>query len=208
MASVNQSTLNGRQIQAALSRGARDTLVANGIQPTTRRGKKELTLAVQRLAQHSYNSLDEATQAGQALGQKIVDLSQGKTELDGGIVRQLLITGEISMPAKATAKPAKTAAADMSAPQTPDPIPEAVEPAMAKAIDETAELEPADVDLPAAEPVAEPVAELDLPAAGETVDAEIADAPDLDAIETLEPAHIEAPDSEPLTAAETAGTAQ
>jgi hypothetical protein len=199
MASVNQSTLNGRQIQAALNRGVRDTLVANGIQPASRRGKKELTLAVQRLAQQSYSTLDEATQAGQALGQKIVDLSQGKTELDGGIVRQLLITGEIPMSAKAKAKPAKTAAADVGAPETPAPamtpapIPEAVEPAVAEAVDETAELEPADVDLPAA---------------GETVDAEIADAPDLDAIETLEPAHIEAPDSEPLTTTETAGTAQ
>ena len=202
MASVNQSTLNGRQIQAALSRSARDTLVANGIQPTNRRGTKELNRAVQRLAQQSYSSLDEATQAGQSLGQKIVERSQGKTELDGGIVRQLMITGAIPMPGKATAQPTKTAAAG--------------DPALAEAIAEATDLEPAEMDLPVAEsaaepvaePVTEPVTEIDLPTAGETVDAEIADAPDLDAIETLDPAHIEAPAPEPLTAAETAGTAQ
>ena len=216
MASVNQSTLTGRQIQAALRRGVKDTLVASGIQPATRRGNKELTLAVQRLAQQSYSTLDEATQAGQALGQKIADLSQAKgtTDLDGGIVRQLLLTGEIPTVAKTTAKPAKTAAVVVSEPQakapvTPYPSPESVEPAVAEAIAEAAELEPADLEPADLKPADEDmtIAEMELPDAGETVDADIADAPGLDALETLDPAAIEAPAPEPLTAADTEAAA-
>ncbi|MGF1516305.1 MAG: hypothetical protein ACFCVB_00675 [Nodosilinea sp.] len=210
MASVNQSTLTVRQIQAALRRGVKDTLVASGIQPATRRGNKELTLAVQRLAQHSYGTLDEATQAGQALGQKIVDRSQAKgtTDLDGGIVRQLLLTGEI--PTVAKAKPPKPAA--VSEPQAKAPVApsnEVVEPAMAKAIAEAAEVEPTDLEPTDLEPADADltVAELETPGAGETVDAAIADAPSLDAMETLDPAAIEAPDSEPITAADTEAAA-
>ncbi len=225
MASVNQSTLTGRQIQAALRRGVKNTLVASGIQPATRRGNKELTLAVQRLAQQSYSTLDEATQAGQALGQKIADRSQAKgtTDLDGSIVRQLLLTGEIPTVAKDKAKPAKTGAVVVSEPQakagTPDPRPEVVEPAMAEAIAEAADVEPADLEPTDLEPTdlepadlepadaAPTVAELETPEAGETVDADLADAPDLDAMETLEPAALEAPDSEPLTGADTEAAA-
>lgn len=207
MASVNQSTLTGRQIQAALRRGVKDTLVASGIQPATRRGNKELTLAVRRLAQQSYSTLDEATQAGQALGQKIADRSQAKgtTDLDGGIVRQLLLTGEIPTVAKTRGnKPAKTAAVVVSephakAPVTPDPIPEAVEPATAEAMAEAAAVEPAEA--------APTVAEVEMPEAGETVDADLADAPGLDAIKSLDSAAIEAPDPEPLTAADTEAAA-
>lgn len=204
MALVNQSTLTVRQIQAALQRGAKDTLVASGIQPATRRGNKELTLAVQRLAQQSYSTLDEATQAGQALGQKIVDRSQAKgtTDLDGGIIRQLLLTGEIPTVAKVKAKPAKTA--EPQAKESVAPIPEAVEPAKVEAIAEAAEVDPS-----ALEPadVAPTVAEVEMPEAGETVDSDLADAPGLDAMETLDPAAIEAPDSEPITAADTEAAA-
>lgn len=107
---INLSNLDTRQIQNALQRGAKDVLVASGIQPSTRRGNKELDLAVQRLAQQPYSTLEEATQTGKALGQKIVELSQakGKTVLDGGIVRQMMLTGEIPTVVKVTAKPAKT----------------------------------------------------------------------------------------------------
>ena len=212
MASVHQSTLTGRQIQAALRRGVKDTLVASGIQPATRRGNKELTLAVQRLAQHSYSTLDEATQAGQALGQKIADRSQAKgtTELDGGIIRQLLLTGEIPTVAKAKAKPAKTAAvSEPQAKASVAPSNEVVEPAMAEAIADAAEVEPTGLEPTDLEPAdaAPTVAELETPEAGETVDAAIADAPGLDAMETLDPAAIEAPDSEPITAADTEAAA-
>ena len=136
MASVNHSSPSVRQIYQALRRGAKEALVANGIQPSTRRGSKELTLAVQRLAQQSYGSLDEATQTGQALGQTIAERSQaqGKTDLDGGIVRQRMLTGEIPPVTKVTTKPTKTTPVVVATPKAAippaTPVPAAV-PAMA-----------------------------------------------------------------------------
>ena len=136
MASVNHSSPSIRQIYQALRRGAKEALVANGIQPSTRRGSKELTLAVQRLAQQSYGSLDEATQTGQALGQTIAERSQaqGKTDLDGGIVRQMMLTGEIPTVTKVTTKPTKTTPVVVATPKAAippaTPVPAAV-PAMA-----------------------------------------------------------------------------
>ena len=136
MASVNHSSPSVRQIYQALRRGAKEALVANGIQPSTRRGSKELTLAVQRLAQQSYGSLDEATQTGQALGQTIAERSQaqGKTDLDGGIVRQMMLTGEIPTVTKVTTKPTKTTPVVVATPKAAvppaTPVPAAV-PAMA-----------------------------------------------------------------------------
>ena len=136
MASVNHPSPSVRQIYQALRRGAKEALVANGIQPSTRRGSKELTLAVQRLAQQSYGSLDEATQTGQALGQTIAERSQaqGKTDLDGGIVRQMMLTGEIPTVTKVTTKPTKTTPVVVATPKAAvppaTPVPAAV-PAMA-----------------------------------------------------------------------------
>ncbi|MFZ4674399.1 MAG: hypothetical protein ACOYM4_01660 [Nodosilinea sp.] len=136
MASVNHSSPSVRQIYQALRRGAKEALVANGIQPSTRRGSKELTLAVQRLAQQSYGSLDEATQTGQALGQTIAERSQaqGKTDLDGGIVRQMMLTGEIPTVTKVITKPTKTTPVVVATPKAAvppaTPVPDAV-PAMA-----------------------------------------------------------------------------
>ena len=132
MASVNHSSPSIRQIYQALRRGAKEALVANGIQPSTRRGSKELTLAVQRLAQQSYGSLDEATQTGQALGQTIAERSQakGKTDLDGGIVRQMMLTGEIPTVTKVTTKPTKTTPVVVATPKAAVP-PATPVPAMA-----------------------------------------------------------------------------
>ncbi len=265
---VNLSTLGTRQIENALRRGAKTALVANGIEPSTRRGNKELTLAVQRLAQQTYSTIEEAIQTGEALGQKIVELSQakGKTDLDGGIVRQMMLTGEIPTVVKVTAKPAKTtpvvvdtapraaetttakpavaeakakvkqetavevpnteaiAAPEAEEPDTSDADVVADDVMATEAAPEAEELDTSDADVVADDIMAAEAAleaeEPDTSDAGvgaddviaaedlETVDSEIADAPDLDAIETLDPAHIDAPDPEPLTAAETAGTAQ
>jgi hypothetical protein len=167
---VNSSTLGIRQVQQALQRGAKDVLVANGIQPSTRRGNKELDLAVQRLAQQTYSSLEEAAKTGEALGQKIVELSQakGKTDLDGGIIRQMMLTGEIPTVVKVTTKPAKTSPVVVStAPKAAAPAPakpaaaEAkVEAAVAVEAHDPVELEAVEEDL-AAEPPSEAIAPLE-----------------------------------------------
>ncbi|MEO1069350.1 MAG: hypothetical protein AAFW95_09550, partial [Cyanobacteria bacterium J06638_6] len=192
MASTHSSALGVRQIQQALLRAAKDTLVASGIQPTTRRGNKELDLAVQRLAQQPYSTLAEATQAGQALGQKITEISQaqGKINLDGGIVRQMMLTGVIpTVPKAAATKPAKSAPMVMSEPQSSVPSP-AVDP----------EVEAIAADSPEIEAIAQAATVADVPAmeAMETVDPAVADAPAMAEIEILDPAAIAPPETEPL----------
>jgi hypothetical protein len=157
-ASTQAFTLGTRQIQQALRRGAKAVLVAGGIQPSTQRGNKELTLAVQRLAQQSYSTLEEATQTGEALGQKIVEISQAKglTDLDGGIVRQMMLTGDIPTVTKATTKPAKTAPVVIAEPKASELAP-------APAIAEVEVVEPAEVeeDAIAADEPAEANAEIE-----------------------------------------------
>lgn len=185
MASTQTSPLSVRQIQQTLQRAAKETLVESGLRPATRRSKKELDLAVQRLAQQPYSTLNDATQAGQSLGQKIVERSQarGKTELDAGIIRQLMLTGDIPTVAKvAPAKPAKPA------PAVAPPI-EAVE-------------EPA--PLPEVEPEVEVVEAMEAVKGVETVDPSIEEAPAMAEIETLDPAAIDAPAPEPVTSADVA----
>ncbi len=220
---ANLSTLSTRQIENALRRGAKTALVAGGMQPSTRRGNKELTLAVQRLAQQPYSTLAEATQAGAALGQTIVELSQakGKTNLAGGIVRQMMLTGEIPTVAKATAKPAKTkpVVVDTAPPAPPAEEAEAAadtetrDPAAPEAVEEERVAEAPREAIASLESEALGTAEAEdvppeAPPVPETLDSEMADAPGLAAIETLEPAAIEAaaidPSApEPSTAAET-----
>ncbi|MGF1568027.1 MAG: hypothetical protein ACFCVD_08135 [Nodosilinea sp.] len=141
MVKTNPSSLGYRQIRQAMRRAAKDVLVANGIEPSTRRGNKELDLALQRLARQSYDSLEVATEVGQALGQKIVELSQaqGTTNLDGGIVRQMLLTGEIPTVPKLSQKPPKTTPVVM--------MPSQAAPSKAKATAvEAAETEAAPID--------------------------------------------------------------
>ncbi|HZG40855.1 MAG TPA: hypothetical protein VEZ50_19425 [Nodosilinea sp.] len=178
MVSVNHSTLSPRQVQQALGRGAKDVLVANGIQPSNRRGNKELTLAVQRLAQQTYSTLDDATQAGQALGQKIVDISQanGKTELDGGIVRQLMLTGEIPAVTKVTTKPAK------SNPMVVIGAPQAIAPASAPVSVAAAAAEPATAKSQASNPPEAEVSGVLEP----TEALEAAEAPELEEVDIAE----------------------
>ncbi|PSR17011.1 hypothetical protein C8255_14770 [filamentous cyanobacterium CCP3] len=202
MASTQTSALGTRQIQQALRRSAKAVLVASGIQPSTRRGNKELTLAVQRLAQQPYNTLEDATQAGAALGQKIAEISQAKglTNLDGGIVRQLMLTGDIPTVTEVTTKPAKTAPVVVAAPQAAAAAP-------AAAVAEEAEV--AEVDVAEAEIDAIAGDEPDEPAEPEAVesiddeaDAIAADEPagaEIDAIAADEPAGTEAVDpAEPI----------
>ena len=231
MASVNQSPLGNRQLYQALRRGAKDVLTANGIQPSTRRGNKELDLALQRLAQQPYDTLAAASQAGQALGQKIVEISQakGKTDLDGGIVRQMLLTGEIPAVEKVMAKPAKTAPAQIMAvvaePQAKAPTPAAEPEAAAAPVPEVVETAATEAEVMAAaapEPIAaeepkvvEAAAVIEAPAMAEAEteietakEPEEAEASVAAEVEVLEPDSVEAVTAEPITAVAEAEVAE
>ncbi|MBE9136498.1 hypothetical protein IQ254_04675 [Nodosilinea sp. LEGE 07088] len=212
MASANSSDLGIRQIQQTLWRAAKTTLIDGGIQPNTRRGNKELDLAVQRLAQQPYRTIDEVNQAGQDLGQKIIEISQaqGKTNLDGGIVRQMMLTGEIATVTKAVAtKPTPIAA---SQPQTSvpnsavDPAVEAIEADVPEIEAIEAEIEAIEADVPEVEAIAGSATATDVPEleAMETVDPVPAEDLAIAEIETLDSAAIAPPEPEPMATADIA----
>lgn len=151
--------LGYRPIRRIIRQQTKAVLVANGIQPSTKQGNRELNVALSRLAMQPYPDLDAAAQVGQALGQKIVDLSraQNKTNLDAGIIRQMVLSGEIPRVTKTVQKPAKSSPVVVSAPQSkaaptpaaPDPVTvQLAPPSEAPAIDDPADVTPAPVDTP------------------------------------------------------------
>jgi hypothetical protein len=120
MAQVQSKQFGYRHTCQAIRRAVKQVLGENHIRPSTKRGNKELNIAIHRLALQPYSTLDDAAQVGQALGQQIVDLSKekGKTDLDGGIIRQIVLLGDIPTAPKQMAKPAKTPQVVVSPPKT------------------------------------------------------------------------------------------
>jgi len=135
-----------RHIRRTIRQQAKAVLVANGMQPSTKRGNRELDAALSRLAMQPYPNLDAAAQVGQDLGQKIVDLSKAKnqTHLDAAIIRQMVLTGEIPTVTKTTQKPARSAQVTISAP--PPEADQAVAPAAPAEPEPVADVTPAPTD--------------------------------------------------------------
>jgi cobalamin biosynthesis protein CobT len=137
MASV-QSPLGYRSIRRTIRQQAKAVLVANDMRPSTKRGNREFRVALNRLAMQPYESLDTAAQVGQELGQKIVDLSKAKDKgnLDAGIIRQMVLTGEIPTVPKTTQKLARSAQVTVAPlkakAETTTPAPVEPEPAAAE----------------------------------------------------------------------------
>jgi len=167
MASV-QSPLGYRSIHHTIRQHAKAVLVANDMRPSTKRGNREFKIALNRLAMQPYNSLDAAAQVGQELGQKIVDFAkaQNKTNLDAGIIRQMVLTGEIPTVPKTTHKPAKSAQVTVTPPTAKTakaepapaaPVPEALVEAEALAESEVTEADSV-VEAPVVEETPEVVA--------------------------------------------------
>lgn len=92
-----EPTLRSKQVEKSIIKGVKKAIVASGIDPSTRSGNKELSYLAGRLAKHSFQSLEAATQLGEALGQKIVALSQqsGKTHLDRSVIWQLVLQKQL-----------------------------------------------------------------------------------------------------------------
>lgn len=130
MAQRSHTPLNSRLVQKHLKQGAKSALIASGIEPSSRRGNKELNILVKRLAQQPYADLNEATEAGKVLGQQIAQKSQekGKQALDGSLVRQMVLQGEMASPANVSV-PAESkvapAPAKAPAPSSQDDLVEA-----------------------------------------------------------------------------------
>lgn len=80
-----------REVEKALRRGAKAVLMSRGMNPSTRRGNRELDMLLDRLNQKSYASLEDAIRMGEAVGWEIVKLSErrNQTHLDASVIRQV-----------------------------------------------------------------------------------------------------------------------
>ncbi|HEY9880829.1 MAG TPA: hypothetical protein V6D29_20385 [Leptolyngbyaceae cyanobacterium] len=88
---------NRQQIQKALKRGAKAVLMSRGMNPSTRRGNKELENLLNQLGQKSYASVEDAIRMGEALGWEIVKLSEKRNQknLDASVIRQVAESGNL-----------------------------------------------------------------------------------------------------------------
>jgi hypothetical protein len=90
---MNSTPINRKLVEQSISKSAKKVIAESGMHPSTRSGSKELEHLVKRLAEQPFNTVTAAIQAGEELGQKIVELSQqtGKQNLDKSIIRQLML---------------------------------------------------------------------------------------------------------------------
>jgi uncharacterized protein YqeY len=102
-----KSAFNPLKYAKILKKAAKREIASQGIDPHTRRGNRELSILVNRLAQKLFISLEEVEQVGSDLGLQIAALShkKGKKYLDKEIVRSLALVqtrlaGEKVSPAK------------------------------------------------------------------------------------------------------------
>ena len=91
---MNQSApvkFSSKVLEKTIKTSIKKAIASKGINTTTRQGNKELKFLIGKIAQHSFDSLEQATNIGEKLGEKIVEISQkqGKQNLDGGVIRQL-----------------------------------------------------------------------------------------------------------------------
>ncbi|NEP16051.1 MAG: hypothetical protein F6J97_04010 [Leptolyngbya sp. SIO4C1] len=176
MASATQLTSN--RVEKSLKQGVKQQLTAAGMRPSTKRGNKELSMLVKRVAQSDFQSVDEVDAASEKLGSKIVELSQasGKQQLDAGTIRKLsLQKGWASMLGLPEIAP-KAATPTQSAAKSPAaPAVEAETTVDTLDVDEAAEAVPSPEPEPEAEPaetaLSEAATEAEDAAAAEVVEA-------------------------------------
>ena len=208
---MSSNYFSSQRIEKALQQGVKKVLHAQGIQPSTRAGNKELKLFLKPLTAVRFPSLNAARDVGETLGQKIAELSQqqGKSHLDRGVIRQLGIQEDVraiagitddAAVAKATPQPvAKAPAAQVAgetapaiATPTTDEAPESVD-------EDTQVVEPAEAEADA--DVAEEIAIAEVEEDdddGPEVDEPVAEAEDDEVDEADEPvAEVEEDDDGP-----------
>jgi hypothetical protein len=90
--SMSQTPINRKQIAQLIKKTTKKVIAEGGINPSTRSGNQELEYVVKRLATQPFSSLEVAEALGEALGQKIVALSQqmGKQNLDRAVIWKLV----------------------------------------------------------------------------------------------------------------------
>jgi hypothetical protein len=123
MAQANQVSIDQKQVEKSIKKGVKRVIAERGIGFSTKRGNKELNYLIGRLSQQPFNQLETATQIGRELGEKIVALSQslGKTELDQGVIRQLILRNDLPLIPKSSESPHVFQAGQPSASSKPQP---------------------------------------------------------------------------------------
>ncbi|MDJ0797123.1 MAG: hypothetical protein QNJ51_09850 [Calothrix sp. MO_167.B12] len=193
MSQKSQATLSNKQLVKVITKTIKKNVALQGINPTTRKGNKELELLVKTISnKKSFTDLSEAREVGEKLGERIIQVSQqrGKKDLDKGVIRFLVSNGDVltaigfSKKAKPTSPQLSDAPAvepDVATIYTPEPT-------------ESEPTSPQPSDAPAVEP---DVAAIDTPEPIETeqTSSQPSDAPavepDVAAIDTPEPAETE-----------------
>ncbi|MEA5534576.1 GatB/YqeY domain-containing protein [Crocosphaera sp. XPORK-15E] len=150
MTQPTQFDTTSTKLVKLLKKTIKTVMTKKGVNPSTRKGNKELDILVKQLAKQSFSSEEQAKTAAEKLGDSLVELSQkhGKTYLDQGVVKQFSLLGiasisDIASPTKETQTVSKLSVTTVQAvteiiPEAKTVIPlEAVE----ETIDEVAETE-------------------------------------------------------------------
>ena len=97
MNSESLAEVSQKRLVKLAIKSAKAVIATRGINTTTRKGSKELELLIKKITNRSLINREQATQIGQNVGEKIVDLSvqKEKSNLDKGVVRQLASQKEI-----------------------------------------------------------------------------------------------------------------
>ncbi|MCU0523419.1 MAG: hypothetical protein MUF72_01180 [Elainella sp. Prado103] len=100
---MNGSSISLKQIEKAIEKSAKTVIAANGIYTSTRSGSKELNHLIKRVSSQ-LKSLTAAHEFGEALGRKIVTLSQEtkRQNLDQAVIRQLIRLKQLPNPSEYT----------------------------------------------------------------------------------------------------------
>lgn len=91
MSQSTQGKVTAKAVEKSIRTSIKREISAKGINVTTRRGNKELKFLSQKMANYSFENLDQARIAGEKLGQYLSELFQQKNKqyLDGGLIRQV-----------------------------------------------------------------------------------------------------------------------
>ncbi|MEL6222819.1 MAG: hypothetical protein AAFR31_09295, partial [Cyanobacteria bacterium J06627_8] len=187
--------VNTKQIAKLIRASAKRVIASTDINTSTRKGNKELDFIAKRMADAQPLTPADAEQLGQALGERIVALSQslGRKNLDQGVLHQLAVKGDLpsldgaeaaGKAASASKKgPSSDAAPTVESTEASEPDTEVIqaEETPAETEDENAELTPsveAEAEINEAEPEVEAEAEVDEtePEAESEIEAEVDEA--------------------------------
>lgn len=195
MATTERTPVNTKQIAKLIRASAKRVIASTDINTSTRKGNKELDFIAKRMADAQPLTPADAEQLGQALGERIVALSQslGRKNLDQGVLHQLAVKGDLpsldgaeaaGKAASASKKgPSSDAAPTVESTEASEPDTEVIqaEETPAETEDENAELTPsveAEAEVNEAEPEVEAEAEVDEaePEAESEIEAEVDEA--------------------------------